>query len=115
MFDPQLVYEQRQMRHHRLHEEAERDRLAAAATAHGQHDHPLLGGLLMSVGAALLTAGMRMNMRRLMAAGVISGGVSEAGESAYVRELFSVTADMTPLPPSSHSDPSAHAPLADCA
>lgn len=68
MFDPRLVYEERQMRSRRLLEEIERDRMAAALLAHKERDHPVLGGFLMTIGAALLTMGMRMNMHRLLAA-----------------------------------------------
>lgn len=116
MFDPRLVYAERQTHRQHLLDEAARDQFAAASTAHQPHDHPLLGNLLMSVGAALLTAGMRMNMRRLLA----TADAFDSGRTSYVPDVsdHDLVTVAKRRPPARH--PARHKPrrpsrLADCA
>lgn len=112
MFDPRLIYAERQTHRQRLLDEAERDRLAASLGARQPKDHPLLGNLLMTVGAALLTRGMRMNMHRLLA-------TAEAFDTGRVSSMPDVSdhdlvAAMKPRPPTQRKPrPPSH--LADCA
>ena len=111
MFDPRLIYAERQTHRQRLLDEAARDQLAAA-TVHQPHDHPLLGNLLMSVGAALLTAGMRMNMRRLLAtAEAFDSGRTSSMPDVSAHDLVTVA---KPRPPAQRK-PRRPSRLADCA
>lgn len=112
MFDPRLIYAERQAHRQRLLDEAARDKFAAAATVRQPHDHPLLGNLLMSVGAALLTAGMRMNMRRLLAtANAFDSGRTSSMPDVSDHDLITVAKRH---PPARHK-PRRPSRLADCA
>lgn len=101
MFNPRLIYAERETHRQTLLDEAAHDRLAASLTTRRQNDHPLLGNLLMTIGATLLTWGMRMNMHRLLA-------TAEPFDAGYTRYVSDGDPVRVPKPRQSKR-------LADCA